>query len=64
MCRVVVCSFGWLLFLYVRVRQAEQFSRPRVMVHRERSVGEARQETPLGQASSAGVEGRRASQAK
>ena len=46
------------------MRQVEQFSRPRVMVHRERSVGEARPETPLGQASSAGVEGRRASQAE
>ena len=44
--------------------QSGEFSCPRVRVHRERSVVEARQETPRGQASSAGVEGRRVSQAR
>ena len=66
---MLVWSFVSCGCLFVRLApslawQAGQFSPPRVMVNRDRPVAEARQETPLGQASSAGVEGRRASQAE
>ena len=66
---LLVWSFVSCGCLFVRLApsvawQAGQFSPPRVMVNRDRSVAEARQETSLGQASSAGVEGRRASQAE